>query len=321
MSAFLIDALHLSRVEAQAVSNAQAVPSVQALPNAQALAPVVEPISSPAVAQSTAVAAEGADLERRFGGLARLYGAEGAARIRAAHVVVVGLGGVGSWAAEALARSGVARLTLVDLDHIAESNINRQIHALTPTLGQAKVQAMRERVALIHPGCEVRCVEEFVSADNWPALALPHTLSRDAPLVVIDACDQVQAKTAMAAWALRSAVPFISIGAAGGKRHAHRVEIEDLAEVTHDPLLAQLRYRLRKHHGAQRGQRLGVACVFSRESVLQPQECGSQDQGGPAPDGSLNCHGYGSVVSVTSTFGLCASGWALDKIASGAEIA
>jgi tRNA A37 threonylcarbamoyladenosine dehydratase len=263
-----------------------------------------------------------ADLERRFGGLARLYGASGAEKIRAAHVVVVGLGGVGSWAAEALARSGVARLTLIDLDHIAESNINRQVHALDNTLGQAKVLAMRERIAHIHPGCAVDVVEEFVEVTNWPAIA---GLGEDERVAVIDACDQVRAKTAMAAWAIRSKTHMISVGAAGGKRHAHKVDIDDLAQVTHDPLLAQLRYRLRKEHGAARKGRMGVACVFSREAVMQPAAAavagGNEDEacaisGEAQTDGSLNCHGYGSVVSVTSTFGLCAAGWVLDKIAA-----
>ena len=257
-----------------------------------------------------------ADEDRRFGGLARLYGAQGAARIRAAHVVVIGLGGVGSWTAEALARSGVAQLTLVDLDHISESNINRQIHALTPTLGQARVQAMRERIALIHPGCVVRCVEEFVDARNWPDIAWPESVDCEQPRVLIDACDQVQAKTTMAAWALQNGVHFITIGAAGGKRHAHRVDIADLAEVTHDPLLAQLRYRLRKHHSAARQKRMGVACVFSRESVMQPSAvCETDVDDSALKVSSLNCHGYGSVVSVTSTFGVCAAGWALDQVA------
>jgi tRNA A37 threonylcarbamoyladenosine dehydratase len=112
----------------------------------------------------------GARLERRFGGLRRLYGVQGAQRIFAAHVLVVGIGGVGSWAAEALARSGVRRLSLVDLDHVAESNINRQVHALEPALGMAKVQAMRERIAQIHPDCQVDAIEEFVSGENWPEL-------------------------------------------------------------------------------------------------------------------------------------------------------
>jgi tRNA A37 threonylcarbamoyladenosine dehydratase len=250
-----------------------------------------------------------ADADRRFGGLARLYGAEGARRIREAHIVVVGLGGVGSWAAEAAARSGVARLTLIDLDHIAESNINRQVHALDSTLGQAKVQAMRERIAQIHPECRVDCIEEFVDAGNWPGILGAEGSYDLQQLTVIDACDQVKAKTAMAAWAIANKVRLVSVGAAGGKRLAHRVDIDDLSLVTHDPLLAQLRYRLRKEHGAARKGKIGVACVFSREAVLQPA---ATDQ----TDGSLNCHGYGSVVSVTSTFGLCATGSALDKIAA-----
>ena len=249
------------------------------------------------------------DLERRFGGLARLYGTEGAAKIRAAHVVVVGIGGVGSWAAEALARSGVARLTLIDLDHIAESNINRQIHALGSTLGQSKVQAMRERIVDINPDCDVRCVEEFADPANWPGVA---GLDLNNDVSILDACDQVKAKTTMAAWALQHKVSFITVGAAGGKRHAHKVEIDDLALTTHDPLLAQLRYRLRKEHGAARQGKMGTSCVFSRESVIQPATNADTLQ----TDNNLNCHGYGSVVSVTATFGICAAGWLLDKIAS-----
>ena len=253
------------------------------------------------------VDAGGADAERRFGGLARLYGVEGAARIRAAHVVVVGVGGVGSWTAEALARSGVARLTLVDMDHVAESNINRQIHALSTTVGQSKIDAMRERIALIHPGCQVDVIDDFVSPDNCDALLPPGC---DA---LVDACDDVKAKTAMAAWAMtRRGLPFVSVGAAGGKRLAHLVDIDDLSKTTHDPLLAQLRYRLRKQHGAARdGKKIGVACVFSREAVAPPHPTCEITAG----DGSLNCHGYGSVVAVTATFGQCAAGWVLDALA------
>jgi tRNA A37 threonylcarbamoyladenosine dehydratase len=247
------------------------------------------------------------DLQRRFGGLERLYGVAGAQRIREAHVAVIGIGGVGSWAAEALARSGVGRLTLVDLDHVSESNINRQIHALTQTVGQSKVQAMRERIAGIHPACEVTCVEEFVEPENWPAILGGQV---DA---VIDACDQVRAKVAMAQHARANRQLFVSVGAAGGKRLAHKVDIEDLAAVTHDPLLAQLRYQLRRQHQAPReGKKIGVACVFSREAVAPPDaSCAIEG------DGSLNCHGYGSVVAVTATFGQCAAGWALDRLALG----
>ena len=269
------------------------------------------------------------DLERRFGGLARLYGVAGAARIRTAHVVVVGLGGVGSWAAEALARSGVARLTLIDLDHIAESNINRQIHALDTTLGQSKVQAMRERIAHINPACRVDCIEEFVDAENWPELVSFDLQADGRNTAFIDACDQVKAKTAMAAWALKNKACFISVGAAGGKRLAHQVDIEDLSAVTHDPLLAQIRSRLRKDYEVARTGKMNVMCVFSREPITKPlvaggaSELSSHIAGNeslstllPAQsDGSLNCHGYGSVVTITSTFGMCAAGWVLNKIA------
>lgn len=244
------------------------------------------------------------DVARRFGGLERLYGVAGAQRIRAAHVAVVGVGGVGSWAVEALARSGVGRLTLIDLDHVAESNINRQIHALEATLGQAKVLAMRDRIAQINPECQVLCIEEFVEPGNWPTL-LPAGVD-----AVIDACDQVRAKTAMAAWALSRRVIYIAAGAAGGKRHAHLVDIEDLGQVTHDPLLAQLRYRLRREHGAAKGGRkMGVTCVFSREAVSGPDASCAV-----AGDGTLNCSGYGSQVAVTATFGQCAAGWVLNEI-------
>jgi len=253
-------------------------------------------------------AGDAADLQRRFGGLERLYGVPGAARIRGAHVAVIGIGGVGSWAAEALARSGVGRLTLVDLDHVAESNINRQIHALDTTVGQAKVQAMRDRIARINPACDVHGIEEFVEPANWPGILPPGV---DA---VIDACDQIKAKTAMAAWARQQPdrTLFVSVGAAGGKRLAHKVDIDDLARTTHDPLLAQVRYRLRREHGAPKeGKTIGVTCVFSREAVAPPDPSCAIDG-----DGSLNCHGYGSVVSVTATFGQCAAGWVMDRLAS-----
>lgn len=250
---------------------------------------------------------EPADLDRRFGGLARLYGVTGAARIRAAHVVVVGVGGVGSWTVEALARSGVGRLTLIDLDNVAESNFNRQIHALDDTVGMAKVEAMRQRIAHINPDCVVTCIEEFVEPTNWPSIL--NGADVDA---VVDACDQVKAKTAMAAWAIQHKVLFITVGAAGGKRLAHKVDIDDLSNTSHDPLLAKLRYNLRREHGAARdGKKMGVACVFSREAVASP-DASCDVQG----DGTLNCSGYGSVVSVTATFGQCAAGWVFDQISS-----
>jgi tRNA A37 threonylcarbamoyladenosine dehydratase len=244
------------------------------------------------------------DVDRRFGGLDRLYGATGASRLRQAHVVVVGLGGVGSWAAEALARSGVARLSLIDMDHVAESNINRQIQALGNTLGQAKIQAMAQRIALINPDCQVHAIDDFVSPENWSRL-----VPADAD-AVIDACDQVLAKTAMAHWAQQTRNLFITVGAAGGKRLAHQVAVDDLSRCTHDPLLAKVRYRLRKYHGAPRdAKKMRIACVFSTEAV----QSAHQTADAPA-DNNLNCNGYGSSVAVTASFGMCAAGWVMNQL-------
>lgn len=238
-----------------------------------------------------------ADLERRFGGLRRLWGDAVYQRVRQARVAVVGVGGVGSWAAEALARCGVAELVLIDLDHVAESNINRQVHALGATVGAAKVQAMAERLKDIHPGCVIHAVEDFVEPGNWPAL-LPVSVDG-----VIDACDQGAAKLALAQWAWQAGVPLVISGAAGGKSLPERVEVADLSEVTHDPLLASLRQRLRKA-GAARTGRMGLSAVFSREEIRRPMQQDGCELGAGA---GLNCHGYGSSVMVTSTFGMAAS--------------
>ena len=245
-------------------------------------------------------AASDADLERRFGGLRRLYGPAGYDAVRACRVAVVGLGGVGSWAAEALARSGVARLVLVDFDQVAESNINRQVQALGATLGMAKTDALAARLADIHPGCELLRVEAFATPESWPGL-LPAPVD-----LVIDACDQASAKLHLAAWSLRERVPLVVCGAAGGKQQAQALEVADLAEASHDPLLAGLRQRLRKAGVAPRQGRMGLRCVFSREPVAAPA-----DEAACASDGSLNCHGYGSSVVVTASMGLMAAGEAL----------
>ncbi len=244
------------------------------------------------------------DVDRRFSGLDRIYGVEGAKAIRGAHVVVVGLGGVGSWAAEALARSGVNNVSLIDMDHVSESNINRQIQAHSQTLGMAKITAMQERIALINPQCQVHCIDAFVDTDNFQSLLANNVNA------VIDACDQVSAKIAMMQWSRTHPVHFISVGAAGGKRQTHCIDIADLSEVTHDPLLAQVRYRLRKDYGAPKeGKKIGVACVFSTEPVMPPDaSCNLQN------DGSLNCHGYGSLVTVTASFGMSAAGYVIDEI-------
>jgi tRNA A37 threonylcarbamoyladenosine dehydratase len=252
----------------------------------------------------TDVADQDVDVERRFGALRRLYGDAAYERLRVATVAVVGLGGVGSWAAEALARSGIGALVLIDFDHVAESNINRQVQALGTTIGMAKGEALRRRIRDIHPHCELHLVDDFVTPDNWPQL-LPRPVD-----ALIDACDQGAAKLALARWAIAQRIAFVCAGAAGGKLAAQRVEVTDLAEATHDPLLATLRQRLRKA-GAPRQGPIGVTCVYSRETVAPP--AGVCDS-----DGTLNCHGYGSSVAVTATFGLVAAGEAMRRIAAGA---
>jgi len=246
---------------------------------------------------------QGHDTDRRFSGLSRLFGSHLAKRIRLAHITVVGVGGVGSWAVEALARSGVGKLTLIDMDHVAESNINRQLHALTTTLGQSKVSAMAQRIGLINPDCQVSQIDEFVTPENVDAL-VPKIHD-----VMIDATDQVSAKVALAQWAIRHGIPMVTVGAAGGKKYAQLVEMCDLVQTTHDPLLAQVRYRLRKEGVIPSDKKdCGIHAVFSKEPVMRPESAT-----GDASFSDLNCHGYGSLVTVTATFGHCAAGWALNR--------
>ena len=184
--------------------------------------------------------------ERRFGGIARLYGEDALNRFAAAHVCVVGVGGVGSWAVEALARSGIGALTLIDLDNVAESNVNRQLHALTCDFGKAKVTALHERILQINPACRVTEIEDFVTEDNLPVLF------RRPFDFVIDAIDQMRVKAAMAAYFVRHGQPFILSGGAGGQKNPALIQTADLSRVTYDPLLANLRYTLRKRYGFPR---------------------------------------------------------------------
>jgi tRNA A37 threonylcarbamoyladenosine dehydratase len=264
-------------------------------------------VTSP-TSEALLAAASQPDPDRRFGGLRRLHGVTGYARLRAARIAVIGVGGVGSWTAEALARSGVAQLTLIDLDNIAESNVNRQVHALENTLGQAKVLALKERIALIHDACVVKAVEEFVDEANVSVLLDAHDLDG-----VIDCCDQVRAKAAVAAWAQAHGKFVVAVGAAGGKTQPQHVEVADLSEVTHDPLLASLRQRLRQRHGGARRGKMGLTCVFSREAVLPPQDSCELGEGAKG-DGSLNCAGFGSSVTVTATFGMVAAAQMIEAL-------
>ncbi len=244
---------------------------------------------------------------RRFGGIERLYGPGSLDRLTVAHACVIGIGGVGSWAAEALARSGVGRLTLIDLDHVAESNVNRQVHALEDTLGQAKVLAMKERIARINPDCRVACVEEFVTPENVAAL-LPACANVSC---VLDCIDQVRAKAALVAHCRSQKIPVVTTGGAGGRVDPTRIRLDDLARTTQDALASKLRARLRKEYGFPRDakKKFGVPCVFSDEQIRRPQnQACDLDEAGLH---GLNCAGYGSSLAVTAGFGCAAAAWAL----------
>lgn len=240
---------------------------------------------------------------RRFVAVSRVLGEAAFARIAAAHACVIGLGGVGSWAAEALARSGLGRLTLIDLDHVAESNLNRQVLALESTLGTAKVEAMRARIADIAPDCKVSVIDDFVTPENAPEI-----VPGDA--VIVDAIDQVRAKAALVALCRARGQRLIVCGGAGGRVDPLRLRRDDLALAKGDALLASLRARLRREQGfpRERGRRFGVEAIFSDE----PMAGGRADAG---PGAALSCAGYGSLVTVTAAMGMAAAARALELAA------
>lgn len=257
------------------------------------------------------------DQQRRFGGLDRLYGPQTVEALARGQVVVAGIGGVGTWCVEALARSGIGALTLIDLDHIAESNINRQVHALDSTLGQAKVQAMAQRVHDINPHCQVRLIDVFVEPDNVEQI---FTLGQG---VLVDCTDQVSAKVAMVLAARAHGWPIIVCGGAGGKTDPLSLRAGDLSLAVHDALLGRVRQILRKAHyypkgGAQGGKahkrvpRMGVSCLWFEQAVILP-ELWQQ-----APDEAvlqgLSCAGYGSAVTITASMGMAAAHQAIQHI-------
>jgi len=251
------------------------------------------------------------DFERRFGGIARLYGAPALACFRASHVCVVGVGGVGSWVAEALARSAIGHITMIDLDNVAESNVNRQIHALTDTIGQAKVTALAERIAQINPFCRVTQIEDFITPDNLDEMVGLRRYD-----YVIDAIDDARAKTALIAYCRANAIPLITIGGAGGQVDPTKIEVRDLCRTEQEPLLAKVRKRLRTEHGFPRGtkNKFGIDAVFSTEPLRQPDNGDACEVDGQGVTG-LNCAGFGSAMVVTASFGLVAAAQVLRKLA------
>jgi tRNA A37 threonylcarbamoyladenosine dehydratase len=257
-----------------------------------------------------------ADYLDRFGGVARLIGRAGLERLRIAHVCVVGVGGVGSWVVEGLARSGVGALTLVDLDDVCVTNVNRQLPALDGHIGRPKVTVLAERVRLINPGCRVEVAHEFFTESSAARLL---TSRFD---FVVDAIDRMSHKTLLIAGCRERGVPVVTIGAAGGRRDATKVRTGDIGEAS-DELLRQVRKRLRRDHGfasgAQRGiTRMGVRCVWSNEPPVFPWTDGTC-AGSPEPGSNLqlDCEsGFGTAVFVTGTFGLIAAGEVVRALAA-----
>jgi tRNA A37 threonylcarbamoyladenosine dehydratase len=255
------------------------------------------------------------DFARRFGGIARLYGERALERFRGAHVCVIGVGGVGSWIVEALARSAVGHLTLIDLDNVAESNINRQLQALTSTIGMAKIAALKERIAQINPFCKVTLVEDFIDPDNIETMIGGKGFD-----YVVDAIDGVKSKAALIAYCSARKLPLIVIGGAGGQTDPTRIEVRDLARTEQEPLLKKVRKILRAHYGFAKGEKnkYHIDAVFSMEPLRYPD---SGDACAVDPSGvtGLNCAGFGSSMVVTATFGMVAAGHLLRKLADAAN--
>jgi tRNA A37 threonylcarbamoyladenosine dehydratase len=253
------------------------------------------------------------EIDKRFGGTQRLYGQSAVTRLQQAHVCVVGIGGVGTWVAEGLARSAIGHITLIDLDDICVTNTNRQIHALTSTIGQAKVEAMASRLKQINPECVVHEIEDFVTPENVRQL-----ISSQFDYVV-DATDSIKAKAAMIAHCKRNKIPIITIGGAGGQIDPTQVKVTDLTKTLQDPLASKLRSELKRFYNFTRNpkRRFAVDCVFSTEQLRYPQADGSICTTKSGQDGStkLDCNsGFGASVSVTATFGFVAVARVIDKL-------
>lgn len=258
------------------------------------------------------------DLARRFGGVSRLYGEDGLKKLQSSHICVIGIGGVGSWAAEALARNAVGTITLIDLDSIAESNVNRQLHAVDGAFGKAKVAAMRERIHSINPLATVHEIEDFVTLENVNAML---SSNYDG---IIDCIDDAKAKMAIIAFCKANNTPIVTTGGAGGRLDPTRIQRADLSLVTGDRLLAKVRNGLRRDYAFPKGDDsknksskrkaslFGITAIYSDENVIQPNRTCETDA--EAAVTGLNCAGYGSSVCVTAPFGFAAAAALLSMI-------
>jgi len=243
------------------------------------------------------------DLKRRFSGVENLYGETAIDCFMQAHVIVIGIGGVGSWVVEALARNALGKLTLIDMDVVSESNINRQLPALSSTIGKNKIDVMADRIRDINPLCEVHLIDEFVSEDNLAEMI-------DANVdYVIDCIDSSRVKAALIAWCKRQKIKIVTLGGAGGQIDPTLIKVSDLSRTEHDPLLSKTRKLLRQNYGFSKNikRRFSVPCVYSTEHLKRSQSA-LNGQG-------LSCAGgLGSSVMVTSSFGFIAVSLVLKHI-------
>ncbi len=253
------------------------------------------------------------DYSLRFGGIARLYGQKGADIIGQASICVIGIGGVGSWVAESLARNGIGNITLIDLDDICVTNINRQIHALSATVGQSKVEVMAERISQINPDCNVTQVEDFITLENIRELI---TANFD---YIVDAIDSVQVKSALIAHCKRNKIPLITIGGAGGQTDPSKIAITDLSQTYQDPLLSKVRNQLRREYNFSRNvkRKFSIDAVFSSQQLVYPDNEGNVCHAKQGSDGAmrLDCSGgFGAATHVTASFAFFAVGRVMDKL-------
>lgn len=254
---------------------------------------------------------------QRFSGIARLYGQDALSAFAKANICVIGIGGVGSWAAEALARTGIGKITLIDMDDVCVSNTNRQIHALQSTIGKAKIAVMEERIKAINPECQVICIDDFITPEN-----LSEYINNDFDYV-IDGIDSARPKAALIAWCRRKKIPIITVGAAGGQSDPTQIQIADLAKTIQDPLAAKVREKLKKNFNIVKNSKgkLAIECVFSTETLKYPQDdqpvCASNADSRPTVTRGMDCKtGYGASTVVTASFAFVAVSRVLKRLGS-----
>ncbi len=241
------------------------------------------------------------EYDRRFAGVAKIYGEDSFSHYEKSHVMVIGIGGVGSWAVEALARTGVGQLTLVDMDVVAASNINRQLPAMSTTLGHEKIEVMAERCRAINPRIKINLIDDYLTPENVKDVLA------GSPDIILDCIDDVKAKFALMLHCRLNKIPLIVSGGAGGKLDPLKIRVADLSKTEQDPMLAKLRAQLRSKGICKKPkEKFGITCVYSIDNPFSSADV--------CPSAGLRCGGYGSAVVVTSSFAMVAVSEVLKKL-------